>query len=80
MGLPPDGNQQMRLKRNVGPSHLKHEAESIDSDAPPGSSSPSSYEDVSIEIIEEDEDVPGDDASQSGQFANHTGQKVNRVT
>jgi hypothetical protein len=70
----------MRLKRNVGPSHLKHEAESIDSDAHPGPSSPSSYEDVSIEIIEEDDYVPGGDTSQSGQFPNHTGQKVNRVT
>jgi hypothetical protein len=70
----------MRLKSNVGPIHLKHEAEIIDSDAHPGPSSPSSYEDVSIEIIQEDDYVPGDDTSQSGQFASHTGQKVNRVT
>jgi hypothetical protein len=79
LGLPADGNQQMHVKRIGAQSHLKHEAESIDSDAHPGPYSPSSYEDVSIEIIEED-DVPGDDTSQSGQFANHTGQKVNRVT
>ena len=54
-------------------SHIKHEAESIDSDAHPGLSSPRS-------IVDEEDDMPGDDTSQSGQFANHTGQKVNRVT
>ena len=83
LGHPADGNQQRQIKRDVAQSHLKHEAESMVSESHPTPSSPSSYEeDFSIVEEEDDDDVPGEDNLESGQFAKHTqtGHKVNRAT
>ena len=76
-------NQPMHVKFKDVQNHFKHEdqAESIDSEDHPSASSPSSYEEI-FSAVEDDDDVPVEYISLSGQVANHaqTAPKVNRET